>query len=114
MLKVLLKGVGFLEILLMINGLLYRRLISDICMMSQMVFPIQFKLKVGMYSFTGQFCHEHRFYIRWWRGIWFVIWVVLAFFIYEVVRAILVWLYVWLMRRREGRIRLPADELDLQ
>ena len=63
-----------------------------------------------MYSFTGEFCHERQFAVRWWRGVWFVVWVVLAFLIYEVVRALVVWAWAWLMRRHEGRIRLPLSE----
>jgi len=70
----------------------------------------------GMYSFTGEFCHERRFAIRWWRGIWFIIWVVLGFLIYEVARALIVWAWAWYARKREGRIRLPLneDEVGLQ
>jgi len=63
-----------------------------------------------MYSFTGEFCHERRFAIRWARGVWFVVWVTLAFLIYEVIRAGVVFLWVWFVRKREGQIRLPLDE----
>lgn len=65
-----------------------------------------------MYSFTGEFCHEHRLEVRWWRGIWFILWIVLAFVIYEVIRAVIIWGWVWFVRKREGRIRLPLDEDD--
>jgi hypothetical protein len=63
-----------------------------------------------MYSFTGEFCHERRFAVRNWRAVWFVIWIVLAFFIYEVTRALVLWGWVWFINRREGRIRLPLME----
>jgi hypothetical protein len=63
-----------------------------------------------MYSFTGEFCHEHRFKVRWARGVWFVVWVTLAFLFYEVVRALVILLWVWSIRMREGRIRLPLDD----
>jgi len=63
-----------------------------------------------MYSFTGEFCHERRFAIRWARGVWFVVWVTTAFLIYEVIRAGVVCVWVWFIRKREGRIRLPLDE----
>lgn len=66
-----------------------------------------------MYSFTGEFCHERHFAVRKWRAVWFVIWVVLAFFIYEVARAIFLWAYAYIEKRREGRIRLPLSEDDL-
>ena len=65
-----------------------------------------------MYSFTGEFCHEHRLTIRWSRGIWFIVWVTLAFLTYEVARAIVLWAWAWFMRRREGRIRLPLGDDD--
>lgn len=39
-------------------------------------------------------------------------WVILAFLIYEVVRAGVVWLWAEFIRRREGRIRLPLDDRD--
>ena len=65
-----------------------------------------------MYSFTGEFCHERHFQVRWWRGIWFILWIVLAFLIYEVVRAMAVYGWVWFIRKREGRIRLPLDQDD--
>lgn len=65
---------------------------------------------LGMYSFTGEFCHERHFAVRYWRGIWFIIWVVLAFLIYEVSRAVSLWAWAWFMRKREGRIRLPLSE----
>jgi hypothetical protein len=65
-----------------------------------------------MYSFTGEFCHERRFAVRWARGVWFIVWVTLAFLIYEVVRAGVVWLWAEFIRRREGRIRLPLDDRD--
>jgi hypothetical protein len=69
---------------------------------------------VGMYSFIGEFCHERRFAVRGWRAVWFVIWVVLAFLLYEVARAFILWGWDWLVRRREGRIRLPLGEESLQ
>ena len=68
------------------------------------------KVNIGMYSFTGEFCHEHRFAMRWSRGIWFIVWVTMAFLIYEVARAIVLWGWAWFIRRREGRIRLPLSE----
>jgi hypothetical protein len=65
---------------------------------------------IGMYSFTGEFCHERWFAVRKWRGVWFVLWVVLAFLIYEVARSIVLWAWVWFTGKREGRIRLPAND----
>lgn len=67
-----------------------------------------------MYSFTGEFCHEHRFTMRWSRAVWFIVWVTLAFLIYEVARATVLWAWAWawFMRRREGRIRLPLGDDD--
>lgn len=50
--------------------------------------------------------------MRWARGVWFVVWITLAFLIYEVVRAGVVWLWVWFIRKREGRIRLPLEDDD--
>lgn len=109
MVKALLSAVGYPAIQDGINGRPSLLLISDIYMMSQMVINLQSDVDVGMYSFTGEFCHEHRFEVRWWRGIWFILWVLLAFLIYEAVRAILVWGWTWFMRQRQGRIRLPQD-----
>jgi hypothetical protein len=48
--------------------------------------------------------------VRKWRGVWFVLWVVLAFLIYEVARSIIVWAWAWFIGKREGRIRLPAND----
>jgi hypothetical protein len=62
-----------------------------------------------MYSFTGEFCHERRFEVRKWRAIWLVLWIILAFLVYEVCRAVFVWLYLWWQKTREGRIRLPVE-----
>ena len=42
--------------------------------------------------------------------MWFVVWIVLAFLIYEVVRAVIAWGWTWYFRQREGRIRLPLGE----
>jgi hypothetical protein len=64
----------------------------------------------GMYSFTGEFCQERRFAVRKWRAVWFIIWIVLAFFIYEVVRALVLWGWAWFERRQTGRIRLPLSD----
>lgn len=65
---------------------------------------------LGMYSFTGEFCHERRFAVRKWRSVWFIVWIVLAFFIYEVARALVLWGWAWFERRRTGRIRLPLND----
>lgn len=40
----------------------------------------------GMYSFTGEFCHERRFEVHSGRAVWFVTWVLLAWGGYELVR----------------------------
>ena len=64
----------------------------------------------GMYSFTGEFCHQRKFAVRRWRAVWFVIWIILAFFMYEVARAVVLWGWAWVVRHRDGRIRLPLGE----
>lgn len=50
----------------------------------------------GMYSFTGEFCHERRFVIYKGRAVWFVTWVTIAWGGYEVVRWLLglVWVII--------------------
>jgi len=63
-----------------------------------------------MYSFTGEFCHERHFAVRKSRAVWFIIWVLLAFLTYEVVRAICLWAWAYVEKKREGRIRLPLSE----
>ena len=50
--------------------------------------------------------------MRWSRAVWFIVWVTLAFLIYEVARATVLWAWAWFMRRREGRIRLPLGDDD--
>lgn len=56
----------------------------------------------GMYSFVDGFCHKHLFEFKIWRAMWFLIWVLLGFFIYEQIRALAIWGY----RIRQGRIKL--------
>lgn len=67
-------------------------------------------LMIGMYSFTNEFCHERRFVVRWRRGVWFVIWILLAFLLYEVVRASVAWACARFIKGREARIRLPLND----
>lgn len=41
----------------------------------------------GMYSFTGEFCHEKQFEVHVKRAVWFIVWCLCAFAAHEVVRA---------------------------
>jgi predicted metal-dependent phosphoesterase TrpH len=56
----------------------------------------------GMYSFVDGFCHKHLFEFKTWRAVWFLIWVLTGFFIYELIRGA----FIWANGFRTGRIRL--------
>lgn len=49
-----------------------------------------FTERKGMYSFTGEFCHEKQFELHVARIVWFLIWCFLGFGVFEVIRSILV------------------------
>lgn len=62
----------------------------------------------GMYSFVDGFCHERSFRIRYGATTWMVVWIVVAWLIYEIARVILVLAYsqFWRKQRRGSRLRL--------
>lgn len=63
-----------------------------------------FTERKGMYSFTGEFCHERQFELHVKRIVWFIFWCVLGFIAFEVTRAMIVWLIRRMRNYTQGRI----------
>lgn len=59
----------------------------------------------GMYSFTGEWCHERKVVVYKGRAMWFVIWTALAWGVYEGVRWGTALGWGWVARRRDERKR---------
>lgn len=59
----------------------------------------------GMYSFTGEWCHEQRLIVHQGRAVWFVIWTILAWVGYEVARWGVGIGYMWVQERFGKRSR---------
>ncbi|KAF8468324.1 Polymerase/histidinol phosphatase-like protein [Kalaharituber pfeilii] len=74
-------------------------------------FGFLYEERRGMYSFTGEFCHERRFELKWGRAWWMVVWVLLGWGIYEgarwgVVMGYKLWGHLRRGTRERGGIRL--------
>lgn len=60
----------------------------------------------GMYSFTGEFCQPKQFELHVSRIIWFLIWIILAYITYELLRAAIVMILCRLKITRKENYRM--------
>lgn len=56
----------------------------------------------GMYSFTGEFCHPRQFTVHVARAVWFVVWCIAGYVIFELCRALLILIVRRAKRRSES------------